>query len=228
MDAALIDSFAQPSPRHGLRCALAGLIPPASLVGIFLLTMLLSTRLQHVSQGVGAAIGLLLVLTGLAAGGGIWAHALARITGLPATWRIVIAGALSQASMTVLAIAVLGRLEVELVERSRTALPMHVLFTLLFVPATFICAAAVGGAMGLAVGEGRLAGRLALRGGCAAALAFLALNVLQDLLGRRVGGPNAAATATMITVTLICSAGASMAMSAVFGRALLQWRRAHA
>lgn len=88
--------------------------------------------------------------------------------------------------MTVLAFVVLSRLEFEFVERGRTTLPIHGLFTLLFVSATFICAAVVGGALGLATGNGRLAIRLALSSGLAAAIAFLALNVLQDLLGRRV------------------------------------------
>jgi hypothetical protein len=58
----------------------------------------------------------------------------------------------------------------------------------------------------------------------AAAVAFLALNRAQDLLGRRVGGPNAAASATMITVTLVCYVGAAMAMSAAIGHELARWR----
>jgi hypothetical protein len=109
--------------------------------------------------------------------------------------------------MTVLAIIVLGRLEVEFVQRGGTTLPIHVLFTLLFVPAAFICAFVIGAALGLALGDGRwAAGPAGHPWRAGRGVAFLTLNVLQDLLGRRVGGPNAAATATMITVTLVCMA----------------------
>jgi hypothetical protein len=128
--------------------------------------------------------------------------------------------------MTVLAIIVLGRLEGEFVERGRTALPIHTVFTLLFVPATFICALVVGLTFGLALGKPRLAARMGVFGGLAAASAFLLLNVILDLLGRRVGGPNAAETATMITVTLVGMLGASMTLSAVLGQLLAQEYRA--
>lgn len=206
-----------------LRCALAGLIPPLALTLVFIATMVLGAVFQHVDQGTGSTIGVLLVLTALAAGGALWALALAAVTGVKRAGRLAVASAISQAGMTALAIIALGRLEVELVERGRSALPMHVLYTALFVPATFLCAAVVGGALGFALGDMRLAGRLAWRGGLAAALAYLALNVAQDVLGRRVGGPNAAATATMITVTLACYAGAAVAMSAVIGLELITW-----
>jgi hypothetical protein len=75
-------------------------------------------------------------------------------------------------------------------------------------------------AIGLAVGGGRLAGRLAWRGALAGATAFLIANVIQDLLGRRVGGPNAAQTATMITVMFISNTMAALAMTAAIARRL--------
>ena len=57
-------------------------------------------------------------------------------------------------------------------------------------------------------------------GALAGAAAFLIANVIQDLLGRRVGGPNAAETATMITVMLISNICAALAMTAAIARGL--------
>ena len=64
------------------------------------------------------------------------------------------------------------------------------------------------------------AGRLALRAALAGAAAFLIANVIQDLLGRRVGGPNAAETATMITVMFLSNTCAALAMTVALARAL--------
>jgi hypothetical protein len=207
-----------------LRCALAGLLLPGSLIAAVLVLLISSQIGLDLGDALGPIIGAAFVFLFVAAGGALWGQALARIAGVTPARRLMIAGAISHGVMTVLAIIVLGRLEVEFVERGRTTLPLHVLYSLLFVPATFIGAFVVGGALGLAMGNWQLAGRMALVGGLAAAVAFLALNVLQDLLGRRVGGPNAAATATMITVTLLCNVGAAMAMSAVIGTILSRRR----
>ena len=50
--------------------------------------------------------------------------------------------------------------------------------------------------------------------------AFLVADVVQDLLGRRVGGPNAGATSTMLSVMAIGDLAAAIAGSAVIGALL--------
>lgn len=215
----------QPSARLGPRSALAGLFLPFSLILPFAIMFGVAAVLSpahgiQMDESIGAVVAVALLTTFLAAGGVLWGRALSRIAGVDRAGRMAIAGAVSHVAMTVLAAQVLGQLELEFVERGNTTLPIHVVFTVLFVPATFIVAAVMAGAVTLAGGHGQASARVGLSAGAAAALAFLVLNVIQDVLGRRVGGPNAAATATMLTVMFIGNIGAAMAMSAVIGRAL--------
>ena len=94
---------------------------------------------------------------------------------------------------------------------------VHILFTLLFVPAVFFVAATTGIAIGWALRSWRVAVRAALGGGAAAALGFLAVDLLLDSLGMRVGGPGAAERATMLTVLALGDLGAALAGGATIG-----------
>jgi len=114
--------------------------------------------------------------------------------------RLTWAGALSFAPSLILAGIALGRLELIIVERGDGPdLPVHVVFTLLFVPAAFFVAGMGGLAMGIALKDLKLAVRLALGAGLAAALGFLAVDLVMDALGYRVGAPGAAERATSAT-----------------------------
>ena len=59
--------------------------------------------------------------------------------------------------------------------------------------------------------------KLGLASGLAAAGAFLAATVLQDLFGRRVGAPGAEKTATMLTVAMLGNIVASFVGGGVMG-----------
>lgn len=207
------------APRQLWRFALTGLILPAALVVPLLVGLLIGNidgdadALQAISIAVMAAL--------MFVGHALWARTCASLGGLRHVRRFVLIAAITQVAVTFAGVIVLGRLEEHFVVDGNTTLPLHVLYTLLFVPATFICALIVGVACGLTLGTPGLPWRMGLHGAAAAAFAFLALNVLQDVLGRRVGGPDAAQTATMITVTLVCHVAASMAFSAALGRLLL-------
>lgn len=203
-----------------LRLAATGLLLPLSLVAGFFATSALSDIAMH--QEVDAPLAALSALLVLAAGGGLWARSLARLLAMSHPRRIAITGAASHAALVLAAVVGLGVLEQEFVEFGRTSLPVHVLFTFLFVPATFAASGLLALAVACAAGQARRSPRIALLSGTASALAFLALNVLQDLLGRRVGGPNAAETATMITVTLACNVAAATVFTLVLGRLLRQ------
>lgn len=203
-----------------MRLALPGLLLPASFLGVAVMAVALQpilSRLPSESSQVAQfpIIGLALFLFG-----GLWAGALARHVDTSLRRRMMWAGAIGHMGLVLLAGVILGLLEEDLVGGGNSPLPLHQLFTALFVPATAIVCAGMSAAVGLAAGGRRLAGRLAWRGALAGAAAFLIANVIQDLLGRRVGGPNAAETATMISVMFIANTCAALAMTAAIARAL--------
>lgn len=173
------------------------------------------------SQNALAAVPALLAVI---AGGGFWGRAMSRVCrsdrGRAMTW----AGALSVGPAFILTALALTGLEIALVERGiGPSLPIYILFTLLFVPATFLVAASGGLALGIAQQDGALALRLAAGGGLAAALAFLVLNLTMDALGRRVGAPGAAQRATMVTVLALGALAAALAGGAAVGTILASW-----
>lgn len=106
----------------------------------------------------------------------------------------------------------------------RSAVPMHRLFTLLFVPSAALVAGVASLALGWALGWGRAALPLALRVGLAAALAFLVVNLGMEALGWQVGGPRAAERNTMLTVLFVSSLGSAVGGGATLGLSLAQRR----
>lgn len=216
------------SLRLTLAAALAGAWLPASFVLTVVTVMVVQQLLgpDYVIEETRGAVLLSSVgAAWLGLAGAFWLRRVARLVGLTATRGALLMTAIAHAVLTIAAVFGLGRLEQHFVEDGHATIPLHNMFTLLFVPTVLVCSALLCACVALALRVRLLAGRLALRGGAAAALTFLALNVLQDLLGRRVGGPNAGATATMITVALIGNLGAAMAMSVVVVRGLRAWSR---
>ncbi len=203
-----------------IRLALPGLLLPASFIGVAVMAVALQPLLSQLPSDISQASQFPIIGLALFIFGGLWARALARHASPGARRSMIWAGAISHVTLVLLAGVVLGLLEENLVQAGNSPLPLHQLFTALFVPATALVCAGMSAAIGLAASGGRLAGRLAWRGALAGAIAFLIANVIQDLLGRRVGGPNAAETATMITVMFISSICAALAMTAAVARAL--------
>ena len=210
--------------RVTIRSALSGLILVLGVVLTFMIAVPISALLPDLDGQ--AALPVMLALMALCCGGAaaLWGNLISRISGSGSARSIATASAVSYAFALILAVVLLGLLEPIIVQEQRFNLPIHIAFTLLFVPATWLVCALVGGAIGVALGDLGLAARLAWRAGLAGGLAFLALDGLQDALGRRVGGPNAAETATMLTVTLVGMLGAAIAASATIGRTLAAWR----
>lgn len=103
--------------------------------------------------------------------------------------------------------------------------PIHVVFGMLFVPATFLVASITTFALRFSRAEWRTALQLALAVGGAAAMAFLAVIVAMDTIGWRVGAPGAAERATMLVVSLTGTLAAALAAGAVLGRGLTSSRR---
>src|SRR5262249_13737306 len=131
------------------------------------------------------------------------------------------AGSLSFGLGVIGAVNLLGTLERILVKQHHlSGVPIHVKFTLLFAPATFLVATIGGGAILLVCGNGTKWFLSALATGLAASLSFLIINLVLDTLGMRVGAPRAAEHATMLTTAFLGSAAAAFAGGAILGRAL--------
>ncbi|MEP7359084.1 MAG: hypothetical protein ABI847_17670, partial [Anaerolineales bacterium] len=100
------------------------------------------------------------------------------------------------------------------------ALPVHRLFTLLFVPTAFLVAGVSAWAVGLGLGRPRVALALLWQVGLAAASTFLVVNLAFEAAGWVVGAPAAAERATMLTVMFAGNFGAALAGGAIMGLAL--------
>ena len=172
----------------------------------------------HLPQETMVALASVTALVGIIGGGALWGNLLARVNGQLNRRRMTIAGGLSFGPVVIAVGFLLASLERAIVEEGRgPELPVHVVFTLLFVPATLLVAAGGGTAIGLAVRDRSLAAKLSIGCGLAGASAFLLVNVSMDALGWRVGAPGAAARATMLTVTLLGSLVATLVAGAVLG-----------
>jgi hypothetical protein len=175
----------------------------------------------HMSELSRSSLAAIPALVGAGVGGFIWGRLMGRLAGETWRGRMTWAGALSFGPSVILAAIGLSALEVAIVERGGgPPMPIHNVFTLLFVPSAFLVAGIGGLAMGIAVKEVRRSIGLGLRVGLAAGLAFLAVNRGMDALGWRVGAPGAAERATMVTVLALGSLGAALAGGAVLGSAL--------
>jgi hypothetical protein len=201
----------------------SGLLTVLYLVGGLMVGVLTGSLVhfrlpEGMAEATRIALAALPALAGTVAGGALWGHAMAQISGAGETKRMTWAGGLGFGPAVILTALVLTFLEVVIVERSGgPALPIHIVFTILFVPAAFFIAGVGSSALGIALKDWRLAIKLALGGGLAAALAFLGVNLLMDALGWRVGAPGAAERATMVTVLMAGNLAAALAGGAVVG-----------
>lgn len=208
----------------------SALATAGSLLGGMLLGFLAGSAIHglpfHIPEQTRGALASLPALAGVLIGGALWGTVLARILASAAPRRMAAAGAFFFGPTVLITAIALSSLEVAIVERGGgPPLPVHITFTLLFVPATFLVTGVGSAAMLAAAAGGRPALRPALSCGLAGAGAFLGVNVLMDLLGWRVGAPGAAERATMLTVLFLGSLAASLAGGAVLGAHLDSSRR---
>jgi hypothetical protein len=158
---------------------------------------------------------------GIFGGSALWGVSMARLARSPATRRAAWASVIGFVPIAVL--LNFGLLTIEPIA-VRANLPVHRLFTVLFVPTAFLIAGASSLALGWALGWGRAAFGLALRIGLTAALAFLAVNLGMEALGWQIGAPGAEERGTMITVLLVSNLGAALVGGATLGMMLSQRR----
>jgi hypothetical protein len=149
----------------------------------------------------------------------LWGVGMARLAQVPASRHVAWAGIRGFVPITLLLIFGLQAAEPIVF---RTNLPLHRVFTTLFVPSAGLIAGTSSLVLGWALGWGRAASGVALRVGLTAALAFLAVNLAMEVLGWQVGGPGAAERATMLTVLFVSNGGAALVGGAVLGMTLAQ------
>jgi hypothetical protein len=208
-----------------IRCGLvSGLILVGGMLAGLLAGFAVNGLPMHVPEQTKNLLSALPVLAIITAAGAGWGQAMARLTGIAESRRMTWAGALSFSPSILAAGIGLSLLEVSILEQgSGPDLPVHQVFSLLFVPATFFVAGIGGLAMGLAARDWALALKLFLASGFAGGLAFLAVNLVLDALGWRVGAPGAAERATMLTVMMAGSLAAAVVGGATIGYLLRRW-----
>ena len=181
------------------------------LLGVVVGNLMFAALPGHLNDPLRVALAAIPAVAGMAIGSGLWGVVMGRLARSDERRRMGWAGFLGFVPMTLLLGIVLQIIEPIAVARVGEQIPLHRLFTLLFVPTAFLIAGVGGLALGLGMRNRRLAWILALRTGCAAALAFLCVNLLMEALGWQVGAPRAAERFTMLTVMLISDVGAAVA-----------------
>jgi hypothetical protein len=210
------------------RTILSALATAACLFGGMLVALSIAIAVSnlpmHAPNQTLNLISVILLIGMLFAAGAAWGSAMAKIHSSINMRRMTYAGALSFAPAIVLAGLALSVLERVIVEGGEGPdLPVHQVFTLLFVPAAFSVAATGGLALGLAERNLRLGIQLAAGGGLSAALAFLLIDLLMDSFGYRVGAPGAAERATMLTVMMAGNLAAALAGGGTLGYQLSRY-----
>lgn len=219
----------------GYRSALQGAFLTAlTLFGGMLAGLVVGTVVTELLPGhsgsepsaLGIILGIIPAISGLVAGGAGWGIAMGRFVDHGNRRRMALAGVLGFVPITiVLAIGLFG---LEQVFRENAQLPVHKVFTLLFVPSAFIIAGITAWTLGRALrdAQGRaLAWRLLWQVGLGAALAFLLVSLTMEAAGWVVGAPGAAARNTMITVLMAGNLGVALVGGGIVGLSLEQRKR---
>lgn len=201
----------------------AAAITPVFLIGSFFVGALFGDLIffglaGHMQDVTKIALAVVPALMCVIAGGALWGRSMGQLAHAPNVRRVMWAGALGYAPTVILVGLALTALENLIVEQHRgPQLPIHVVFTMLFVPAVFVVATTGALAVGIALKPRFSIITLALGSGLAAGIAFFIVDMLMDAVGYRVGAPGAAERATMLTVLFTGNVVASLAAGAVIG-----------
>jgi hypothetical protein len=180
----------------------------------------------HMMEAARIGFSVLPALSGMVIGGALWGGWMARIIGIDETKRMAWAGGLGYGGSVILAGVVLSGLEVVLVENSADPImPLHRVFTLLFVPAIFFVAGMGAFSLGIGLKNPHLGGWMGIRAGLGSALTFLLVNQVMEAMGWIVGAPGAAERSTMITVLMVGNLAAAIVGGLIIGAALGKYRK---
>ena len=175
------------------------------LVGGLILGVALGAAIDGAGKAVptlARGVAIIVVGTVLIMSGRMWGRDMGRLASGSNPGAGGWSAALVFTPVVVIVAVTLGELEPVLVQRgARLGLELHVVYTLLFVAATLVIAAVGAFALGTGLYRAAFGARLAIAAGPAAAAAFLAVALVMDALGWRVGAPDAGRRATMVVVT---------------------------
>ncbi len=135
-------------------------------------------------------------------GGALFGRTLSRLTHYADERRLMISGGLGFAIPFTTVVFALNMAEA-IVTAGKISMPLHILFAILFNGGMFIIALCHGLVYGIALKNSRAMIQLALSSGVGGVLGFGLVNLVMDTMGLRVGGPNAAQTATMLTTMIL-------------------------
>ncbi len=205
------------------RAALYGaVVTTVGLVGSLLLAIAAGNLIRsvlggHAAAWVGTTLATVFALVALGVGSAAWGALMGSLSPGASRTRMAWAGVLG--FVPIVLIAGFGLLALEPIALNRWGedLPLHRLFTILFVPTAGIIAGVGALALGIGLSNGALARALAWRAALAAALVFLAIDLTMEALGWRVGAPGAAERLTMVTVLSVSDLGAAIVAGAVIG-----------
>ena len=199
----------------------SAVVTAVSLMGGMILGVAISVLVDRLPFHAPEQTLILLAITPIFGGGALWGFLLTRIHNLPNRMGAAIAGSFSFGLGVIGAANLLSALERALVAQHRLpGVPIHIIFTLLFVPATFLVATLGGSAILLVIRNRANWFRSALITGLAASLSFLIMDLFLDTLGMRVGAPRAAERFTMLTVAFLSTAAAAFSGGAILGYVL--------
>jgi hypothetical protein len=195
------------------------------LLGIVLGTVLFESLPGHSVTSPSAlhvTLGAIPAVTGLLVGAAYWGVLMGRFSRAKNQRHMALAGILGFVPVTIILAFVLLALEQIIAGYFGAELPIHRIFTLLFVPAAFLIAGISAWALGRGLPDPTLARRLLWQVGLAAALAFLFVNLVMEAMGWVVGAPGAAERTTMLVVLFAGNLGAALAGGGLLGFRLFQ------
>jgi len=203
-----------------LGAALTALALDGGLLVSFMVGHVIAQALEgRLPSPLALALTVMVSSASMLGGCAFWGVAMARLARIQVAKRAAWAGILGFLPIT--ALLALG-LQIAEPIVFRSNLPLHRLFTVLFVPTAFLIAGVSSLALGWALGWGRAAPALALRVGLTAALAFLAVNLGMEALGWQIGAPGAEERGTMVTILIAGNLGTALAGGAMLGLSLTQ------
>ena len=207
------------------------LLTVSTLFGGLFIGLLLGDLVFHILPGhslsnpdpVHVAIAATPALLGFLIGGAAWGHSIHRLVKRGERRRMALAGMLGFAPITITLAIGLSIVETLAGRTFLAAIPIHRLFTLMFVPAAFLIAGISTWAIGKGLDDHALANWLFWRVGLASAIGFLFVNLLMEASGWVVGAPGAAARMTMVSVLFVSNTSAALVGGAVLGWRLGNW-----
>jgi hypothetical protein len=166
---------------------------------------------------IATAVSAIPAFMGIFFGSALWGVLMGRLARAGDLWHMALAGGLGFAPIAIGLGILLQVLEPMALREYGDWLPLHRLFSVLFVPTAFTIAGVSAFAIGIGLRNRPLAWQLLWKIGLVAAAAFLVVNLSMEASGWVVGAPRAAERFTMLTVMFVSNLGAALAGGAALG-----------